>query len=248
MASSQGYEVKLGVFEGPLDLLLHLIRKNEVDIFDIPISTITEQYLEYLDLMRALNISLAGDFVVMAATLIHIKSKMLLPPTPGEESEDEDPRIEITRPLLEYMRLKEVAGELSERDMLERDVFTRRIALDDLDPYRAASPLPKANLFQLIDAFRAVIERHAPHTPLSFRSEEWSLEEKMTTIMDRLRQSSAGFFELFPVTFSVSELVATFLALLELVQVGRIRIHQPEPDGDILLSLHDPEAEDAARA
>ena len=126
------YEVKLEIFQGPLDLLIHLIRKNEVDIFDIPIATITDQYLEYLELMKALNITLAGDFLVMASTLIHIKSKMLLP---GVDTEDEeDPRIEITRPLMEYLRLKEVAGELSERDLLDRDVFARHLNVEYLIP------------------------------------------------------------------------------------------------------------------
>ncbi|UCF58147.1 MAG: segregation/condensation protein A, partial [Deltaproteobacteria bacterium] len=123
------YEVKLEIFQGPLDLLLHLIRKNEVDIFDIPVATITDQYLEYLDMMKALNINVAGDFLVMASTLLHIKSKMLLPGL--EEGEDEeDPRVQITQPLLEYLRLKEMAGELLERELLDRDVFARRLSPD----------------------------------------------------------------------------------------------------------------------
>ncbi len=124
------YEVKLEIFEGPLDLLRHLIRKNEVDIFDIPIAVITDQYLQYLDIMKALNVSLAGDFLVMASTLVHIKSKMLLPDS-GEDEDGEDPRDEITRPLLEYMRLKELANELSERPLLGRDVFSRLSSADD---------------------------------------------------------------------------------------------------------------------
>jgi len=248
MGGSEDYEVRLGVFEGPLDLLLHLIRKNEVDIFDIPIATITKQYLEYLDLMRALNVSLAGDFLVMAATLIHIKSRMLLPPSSEDGEEEEDPRVEITRPLLEYMRLKEVAGELSERDMLERDTFTRRIGLDDLDPYRSEAPLPKANLFQLIDAFRTIIERQAPQSQLSFRTEEWSLKDKMTHIMERLKKAPIHFTRLFPENASVAELVATFLALLELVQAGLVRVRQPDLSKDIVLSAHFEETGDAASA
>lgn len=244
---AQSYEVKLDLFEGPLDLLLHLIRKNEVDIFDIPISTITDQYLEYLDLMKALNISVAGDFLVMAATLIHIKSKMLLPPGPDEE-EEEDPRIEITRPLMEYLRLKEVAGELSERDILERDIFTRRMTLDDLTPYREEAPLPRANLFQLMDAFKQVIERHSPGAEISFRSEEWSLKDKMTYIMDRLKERALLFSELFSENSSLSELVATFLALLELVQTGLIRVRQPDMEQDIVLEACFEDIEDAASA
>jgi segregation and condensation protein A len=139
------YEVKLEIFEGPLDLLLHLIHKNEVDIFDIPITTITDQYLAYLDMMKALNMSVAGDFLVMAATLIHIKSRMLLPGS--DEEEDEDPRDEITRPLLEYMRLKEVAQELSEREILGRDVFSRKDgSWEEADP-NDIEPRLDINLF-----------------------------------------------------------------------------------------------------
>jgi segregation and condensation protein A len=247
MAESGEYEVRLEVFEGPLDLLLHLIRKNEMDIFDIPISIITDQYLAYLDMMKALNISVAGDFLVMAATLIHIKSRMLLPPAPGEEDE-EDPRIEITRPLMEYLRLKEVAGELSERDILERDIFTRRIAPDDLAPYREEAPLPRANLFQLMDAFKQILERRSPEVELQFRTEEWSLKDKMTFIMERLRERSHAFSELFSDRFSVSELVATFLALLELVQTGLIRVRQPDPEEDIVLEAGFEDVEETARA
>ena len=247
MPDSEDYEVKLKVFEGPLDLLLHLIRKNEVDIFDIPIRTITQQYLDYLDMMKALNISVAGDFLVMASTLVHIKSRMLLPPQPGENDEEEDPRMEITRPLLEYMRLKEVAGELSERDMLERDIFTRRLPADDLARYRSEEPALAVNLFQLMDAFQRVIEQQAPGTTLSFRTEEWTLKEKMTYIMERLKEGSVYFTELFSDKGTISELVATFLALLELVQTGLIRVFQPNPDDVLLSKARFEEAEDVAR-
>ncbi len=247
MTGSEDYEVRLDVFEGPLDLLLHLIRKNEVDIFDIPIAVITDQYLAYLDMMKALNISVAGDFLVMAATLIHIKSRMLLPPAPGDE-EEEDPRIEITRPLMEYLRLKEVAGELSERDILERDIFTRRIAPDDLAPYREEAPLPQVTLFHLMDAFKQVIERRVPGGELNFRTEEWSLKDKMTFIVERLKEGSISFSELFSAKHTLPELVATFLALLELVQTGLVRVRQPDPDGDILLTASFEDAEENARA
>lgn len=127
MNDNTEYEVKLEIFEGPMDLLLHLIRKNEVDIFDIPIAMITDQYLEYIDMLKALNINVAGDFLVMASTLVHIKSRMLLPD--HDEDEDEvDPREEIAEQLMEYIRLKEVAGELSEREILGRDVFHRSVS------------------------------------------------------------------------------------------------------------------------
>lgn len=235
MEGSQDYEVKLEVFEGPLDLLLHLIRKNELDIFDIPITTITQQYLDYLDMMKALNISVAGDFLLMAATLIHIKSKMLLPPAPAEEEDEEDPRMEITRSLVEYMQFKEIAGELSERNMLDRDTFVRKPALDDLARYRSDEPAFNLNLFQLMDAFKQIIDRQAPGEQLSFRTEEWSLKDKMTHIMDRLKAGSVYFTELFADKMGISELVATFLALLELVQTGLVRVTQTDIESDILL-------------
>ena len=121
------YEIKLDIFEGPLDLLLYLIRKNEIDIYNIPIALITEQYLSYLDMMRSLNLDLAGEYLVLASTLIHIKSKMLLPPVEGddEEEEGEDPRAELVQQLLEYQAFKEAALRLEDRPLLERDVFTR---------------------------------------------------------------------------------------------------------------------------
>ena len=148
------YEVKLEIFEGPLDLLLHLIHKNEVDIFDIPISLITDQYLEYIDMMKALNVDIAGDFLLMASTLIHIKSKMLLPEL--KDDEEEDPTLELTRPLLEYMRFKEAAESLSERDMLDRDVFSRRAQQDLEKDLKTQDPQLDVNLFQLMDAFKRV--------------------------------------------------------------------------------------------
>jgi segregation and condensation protein A len=228
------YEVKLDIFEGPLDLLIHLIRKNEVDIFDIPIATITDQYLDYLDLMEALNITVAGDFLVMASTLIHIKSRMLLP---GSEDENaEDPRLEITRPLLEYLRFKELAGELSERDLLDRDVFARQFSSDYKSQFRSEEPLIEVSLFQLIDAFKRVMEQKLPGVQLKFQVEPWSLKDKTTMIMDQLKERGGLYFtELFQETQTLSELIVTFLAILELAQMGLLRIFQTGPDKDIRL-------------
>jgi len=228
------YEVKLEIFEGPMDLLLHLIRKNEVDIFDIPIAAITDQYLKYIDIMRTLNISLAGDFLVMASTLIHIKSKMLLP---GFEEEGEgDPRVEITRPLLEYLRLKELAGELSERELLERDVFTRRLSLEYRDQFEGEESLLDVSLFQLIDAFKRIVDEKAPGVPVTFQGHKWSVKDKMTFIMERLKNDGAIYFiGLFKEDRTVSELIVTFLALLELVQMHMVRIFQTDHDKDIQL-------------
>jgi segregation and condensation protein A len=237
------YEVKLEIFEGPLDLLLHLIRKNEVDIFDIPIASITEQYLGYLDLMKALNISLAGDFLVTAATLVHIKSRMLLP---GAQEEDaEDPRLEIARPLIEYMKLKEAAEDLTDREILERDVFARRLAPELKSQIQSEEPMLEVSLFQLIDAFKKIVEERLPGTTISFQREEWSLKDKTTQIMDRLKTQGPFFFiELFDQDRTISEFVVTFLALLELVQMGLVRIVQANLDADILLEPHFKEDED----
>ena len=237
------YEVKLEIFEGPLDLLLHLIRKNEVDIFDIPISTITDQYLSYLDLMKALNISLAGDFLVMASTLVHIKSRMLLPG--AQEEEGEDPRMEIARPLLEYLKLKEAAEELTERELLERDVFARKLAPELKSQLQSEEAMLEVSLFQLIDAFKRIVEERLPGTPITFQREEWSLKDKTTQIMDQLKSRGPFFFiELFAEDRTISEFVVTFLALLELVQMGLVRIVQAHLDADILLEPHFKEDED----
>ena len=237
------YEVKLEIFEGPLDLLLHLIHKNEVDIFDIPIATITEQYLSYLDLMKALNISLAGDFLVMASTLVHIKSRMLLP---GAQDEDaEDPRMEIARPLLEYLKLKEAAEDLTDREILERDVFARKLAPELKSHLQSEEPMLEVSLFQLIDAFKRIVEERLPGTTISFQREEWSLKDKTTQIMDRLKAQGPFFFvELFDKDRTISEFVITFLAILELVQMGLVRIVQAHLDADILLEPHFKEDED----
>ncbi len=237
------YQVKLQIFEGPLDLLLHLIRKNEVDIFDIPIATITEQYLEYLDMMTALNISVAGDFLVMASTLVHIKSRMLLP-SRGEEEEQEDPRSELTRPLLEYLKFKEAAGGLLERDLLSRDVFVRPLPPDLKNQIMSEEPLMEVSLFQLMDAFKKVIEQRLPGTALKLELEEWSLKEKTAYVMDQLKARGSLYLgDLFQNDKTISEFIITFLAILELAQVGLIRVFQPEPLSEIRIEAHFEEQE-----
>jgi len=234
------YEVKLEIFEGPLDLLLHLIHKNEVDIFDIPINKITDQYLGYLEMMKALNISVAGDFLVMASTLVHIKSKMLLP-TSDEDAEEEDPRNEIARPLLEYMRIKEVAQELSEREILGRDVFSRHDgAWDDAEP-KIEGPSLEVSLFQLIDAFRQIIEKgQTGPMSMAFRHEKWSIKEKARLILSLLKERRDMLFEeIFNEDRKVPEFIVTFLALLELVHMGLVQVFQASVDtNDIRLTAN----------
>ena len=228
------YEVKLKIFEGPMDLLLHLIHKNEVDIFDIPIATITDQYLGYIDMMEALNINMAGDFLLMASTLVHIKSKMLLPGL--NEEEEEDPRIEIIRPLLEYMRFKEVAKDLSEREILDRDVFARRVQPDSLIDLKDEDPQMDVSLVQLLDAFKQIVEERMPGVQLTLNLDRWSVKDKTEFIIASLKRKGAIFFyELFGDNQSVSEFIVTFLALLELVHMGLIKVLQPSHDNDIRL-------------
>ncbi len=229
------YQIKLEIFEGPLDLLLHLIHKNEVDIFDIPISTITDQYLEYLDMMRALNIRVATDFLVMASTLIHIKSKMLLPDY-RQDGEEEDPRVEITRPLLEYMHLKSAAEELADREMLDRDVFTRPQDKALRDQVQSDGPEVDANVFQLITAFKRIIETQQVETRLRIKSPRWSIRDKTAYILDMLRaRQSVYFTEIFQTQAVLSELIVTFLALLELIRSGLVKVYQPTDQSDIKL-------------
>jgi len=229
------YQVRLEIFEGPLDLLLHLIHKNEVDIFDIPIATITDQYLEYLEMMKALNISVATDFLVMASTLIHIKSKMLLPDY-SDNGEEEDPRMEITRPLLEYMHLKSVAEQLADREMLQRDVFTRPADKSLEELAQTQGPTIEANIFQLISAFKRIIEDQQLETRLKIQAPRWSVREKTTYLLDLLRTRKSIYFrDIFLGQTVLSELIVTFLALLELVRSGLIRVFQPTEHSDIKL-------------
>jgi segregation and condensation protein A len=228
------YEVKLEIFEGPLDLLLHLIYKNEVDIFDIPISTITDQYLEYLEMMKALNIDIAGDFLLMASTLMHIKSKMLLPEL--KEDEEEDPRMEITRPLLEYMRFKEAAGELYDRELLDRDVFVRRVPPFLEEHVEGEEPKLEVSLFQLMEAFKRIVEERLPGIQLKLQLEKWSVKEKSEAIIEILREKGSLFFhELFEENFTISEFIVTFLSLLELAHSGLVKVFQPSNSSDLRL-------------
>jgi segregation and condensation protein A len=196
---------------------------------------ITDQYLEYLDIMRSLNINVAGDFLIMASTLIHIKSKMLLPQR-EDEGEEEDPRMEITRPLLEYMRLKAVAEELSDRELLHRDVFSRHaLPFSDSD-MAGEGPFLEVNLFQLIDAFKRIVDQRLPGVQLRLQLDKWSVKEKTEIILKNLKEKGSIFFnELFGDDRTISEFIVTFLALLELVHLGLVKLFQPALDSDIRL-------------
>lgn len=230
-----GYEVRLDIFEGPLDLLLHLIHKSEVDIFDIPIATIADQYLEYLEMMKTLNIDVAGDFLVMASTLVHIKSKMLLPDS--KEEQEEEIFNEITRPLLEYISLRDAAQELSERELLDRDVFARHVPPYLQRQLGDEEPQLDVNLFQLIDAFKRLMDQRLPGVQLSFQPEKWSVKEKTEIIIAHLKEKNSIFFyELFSEDRNISEFIVSFLALLELVHRGLVKIFQLTLESDIQLT------------
>jgi len=232
MEAENPYEVRLEIFEGPMDLLIHLIRKNEVDIFDIPISKITDQYLSYIEMMKSLNINLAGEFFVMAATLMHIKSRMLIP---SDESEDEeDPREEIVKPLIEYMKIKEVSEELLKREILERDVFHRPVYEPDEYPEYQKEPVVEASLFQLIDAFQKIIEERRISKGISIQIPRWSLNERIEEVLEELRRKErARFKDLFKGNMELSFIIVTFLAILELINRHKIKAYQRDPDSDI---------------
>lgn len=231
------YTVRLEMFEGPLDLLLHLIHKNEMDITNIPIALITEQYLEYLKLMKVLNLDIAGEYLLMASTLLHIKSKMLLPTSSEKEDEEgEDPRAELVRKLLEYQRYKNGAAELERRPMLDRDVFVRSALVDDGEGKEEERI--EVNLFELLDAFRQVLERAKAEAFHEVILDRVSVEEKVQEILSLLQREnrSMAFHFLFPEQASRRVVIVTFLAILELVKMKLVRIFQPAPFETIRLS------------
>ena len=223
----QLYQVQLeDVFEGPMDLLVHLIKKNELDIYDIPIALITEQYLQYIDWMKALNVEFAGDFLLMASTLTQIKSRMLLPVHDGDEEEEDDPRTELTRPLLEYLQMKSVAGQLVERNLLGEKTFARNPGRDEF----YASPddeFIKIGLFELIDAFQKILDRIPGDHRVEMTTDEISVKDRISQIADILEnKGSITFGELFSDQPDRREVIITFLAILEMVKLTLIRIVQ----------------------
>ncbi len=238
-------DVKLEAYEGPLDLLLHLIKKNEVGITDVPISVITEQYLATVELMRSLNLDVAGEYLVMAATLIHIKSRELLPLEEGDEEEDDeegDTRDELIRRLLEYQRFKDAALELEDRDVLHRDVFVR---LSERRQEMESGEFERVSLLDLMYDFQRVLERLPEEGVHTVTVEKISVQEKMNVLLDSLRHSAKLVFQsLFEGAFSKIDVVVTFLALLELIRIRAIRATQEEQAGPILIELTAPMVEE----
>jgi segregation and condensation protein A len=231
----EAYPVRLDNFEGPLDLLLHLIKTSEVNIYDIPIALITQQYLDYIDLMQELNLDVAGEFLVMAATLIHIKSRMLLPrPDPTQEDPDEDPREALVRRLLEHQKFKAAAELLHERETLRSAQWTRPDAPVAGITGAAQEPEIEIDLFSLISAFRSVVERAKQRPKVCLPAEQIPIEERIDQLMARLSESEAcGFEDLFEDVQTRAGLIVTFLALLEMIRLKLIRVFQAGPLGPI---------------
>jgi segregation and condensation protein A len=257
----EGYPVRLANFEGPLDLLLHLIRKHEVDIYDIPIVLVTRQYLDYIDLMQELNLDVAGEFLVMAATLIHIKSRMLLPRAdPAQEDAEEDPREALMRRLLEHQKYKAAAELLHERETLRSAQWTRPDGPITEIAGEAPEPEIDVDLFSLISAFRAVVERAKQRPKVYLPAEQMPIEDRIEQLMTRLSETEAcGFEELFADVQTRSGLIVTFLAVLEMIRlklvrvfqsgaVGPIRVYRRARPADAPKPLLDPEQRHAAEA
>ena len=238
------YHVSLPEFEGPLDLLLHLVKRHELDIFDIPISFVTEKYIEYLDMMRSLNLDVAGEYLLMAATLAYIKSQQMLPRPEaddlGDDEEGEDPREELIRRLLEYQKYREVAEQLGQRPMLGRQVFPRGAPLEKVDP--ADLQLAEVGSFALIEALAEVARRTRVELTHDVMVDRISITDRINEIVDSLSQEETiRFVDCFaPTARSKAQLrhnlVVTFLAILEMARQQMIRIYQNVEEGEIYLT------------
>lgn len=243
-APRPGVNIKLERFEGPLDLLLHLIKRDEVDIHDIPIAHITQQYLEYIELMRQLDLDVAGEFIVMAATLMRIKAKMLLPVPKSDEEEDEgDPREELVQRLIEYRLYKEASETLKAHEGMRRVVFERGMVPteDDAGPL----PLAPATLFDLIDALNRVMARKPERVFYEVRTELYDIEDKMSLIARTVAEGGQMLFSaLMNQARARMEVVVSFMALLELVKLGTVVVIQDENFAEILIMMKQPEGND----
>jgi chromatin segregation and condensation protein Rec8/ScpA/Scc1 (kleisin family) len=235
------YEVRLDAFEGPLDLLLHLIREHEIDIYDIPLAIITEQYLEYITFMESLDLALAGEFLEMAATLIRIKVQMLLPKETDAGEEEEDPRQQLVRKLIEYKQFKEVAGTLSNKEEERRGYFPRGIDprsyadLEEEDEVDMAEFLRDVTLFDLVDGLREVLSRVPERVEIhAVDLEEFTVEAQIDHIRTVVSErGSLPFTEMFGAGASRAQMIATFMALLELIRLGEVKAVQTRNFGEI---------------
>lgn len=237
------YQVVLDSFEGPLDLLLHLIKKHELDIMDIPVSLITEQYLKHIEVMKTLNLDVAGEYILMAATLMHIKSKMLLPPSEEEETEEDggDPREELIKRLLEYKKYKEASEELLSMDMLDRENFLKGYVEDVEAADSEEETSHDVTLFDLMEVLSDLLKEAKTYNPHEVNLEKVSVKEKIEIITKKISiLGSLTFRSLFDKASSKNDIIATFLALLELVKMKKVRAFQGETFGVIRISSTEP--------
>lgn len=233
------YQVRIENFEGPLDLLLHLIKKNEINIYDIPIAMIAQQYLSYIEAMKELNLTVAGEFLVMAATLLQIKSKMLLPVEESAEDDEDgpDPREELVRRLLEYKTFKEAARQLDTQERIWREIYSRPTASVEADTESDERVLDNIGLFDLVDALQGVLNRNPGKQLLEIIPDNLTVRDRMTVILETLEgQESIGFEILFEASCHRLVIIVTFLALLELIRLRTVRVYQAESFGPILVS------------
>ena len=236
------FQLKLPMFEGPLDLLLHLIQKHELNILDLPIAFVVERYILYLNIMEKLDLDIASEYLVMAATLAHIKSKMLLPPDPSAQADEDadaeeelDPRAELIKRLLEYQKYKGAAEQLLNRGVAGRDVFTRGM---DAPEASGEAPLASLGLFKLLDAFHAVMKRANQDMAFQITAEGVSIQDRMSQLTERMSlRKRCTFEELFDDARSIYEVVVTFLAILEMAKRRLTRIYQADALAPIHLEL-----------
>jgi segregation and condensation protein A len=247
-AGGATWSLQLPQFEGPLDLLLHLCQKHELNILDIPVGFVTEKYLEHLALMELMQLDVASDYLVMAATLAYIKSKMLLPASPSDPNdevdlEDEmDPREALIRRLLEYQKYKAAGEELVARGVAGRDVFVRGTAIEQA--LAGNAPLEEVPIFALVDAFQRVLDRAKVKLTHDIVADRVSITERIAELSDLLAaRRSVTFDEIFESSTTKFELVITFLALLEMARLRITRLHQAEPLGPLHIELAEPETE-----
>jgi segregation and condensation protein A len=234
------YQVRIENFEGPLDLLLHLIKKNEINIYDIPIAMIAQQYLSYIEAMKDLNLTVAGEFLVMAATLLQIKSKMLLPVEESAEDEEDgpDPREELVRRLLEYKTFKEAARQLDTQERMWREIYSRPVVARETNAESSDDAmLDNIGLFDLVDALQTILDRNPGKKLLEIIPDNLTVRDRMNALLEALEgQESIGFEALFEASCHRLVIIVTFLALLELIRLRTVRVYQAESFGPILVS------------
>lgn len=240
LATPEAHRIELEVFDGPLDLLLYLIKKNEIDIYDIPIEQVADQYIEYLNLMRMLDLNIAGEFIVMASTLMLIKSRMLLPPDqrPEMEEEEEDPRWELVRQLIEYRKFKDAASFLQERETVQENVFAVGGDVVELDEnVDAGLALTDVGIFDLITAFNAALKRLPEETFDGLYTAVFSVSDKIESVLNAVKnQKTFAFSSLLAGATSRQEIACLFLAVLELLRLRHIVVSQDCHFGEIMIA------------